>query len=98
MSKMADKMGEYSKVVTNIGERSKEIEKIVDASALSEQPNLLVLNAAIETARAGDADRDFAVVADEGRKLAEQSGGTAQNISLIIRSIQNDTMLAVKTM
>ena len=72
--------------------------RIHTISALAEQTNLLALNSAIEAARAGDAGRGFAVVADEVHKLAEQSGGAAQNISAIITGIQNDTMIAVETM
>ena len=88
-----------AEVVDNLGKRSKEIETIVDTiSAIAEQTNLLALNAAIEAARAGEHGRGFAVVSDEVRKLAEQSGLAAKNISELIQSILDDTDSAIKSM
>ena len=88
-----------SQVVTKLGERSREIGQIVDAiSGIAAQTNLLALNAAIEAARAGEQGRGFAVVADEVRKLAEQSQNAAKQISLLINEIQTDTGNAVLTM
>ena len=88
-----------AQVVTVLGERSKEIGQIVDTiSGIAGQTNLLALNAAIEAARAGEQGRGFAVVADEVRKLAEQSHDAAKKIATLITHIQNETATAVEAM
>ncbi len=99
MQQMASQMEEASQVVGTLGERSKEIGQIVETiSNIADQTNLLALNAAIEAARAGEAGRGFSVVAEEVRKLAEQSGEAASNISGLIGGIQRDTDAAVTAM
>jgi methyl-accepting chemotaxis protein len=83
--------------IRSLGERSKDIGKIVRLiDAIADQTNLLALNAAIEAARAGDAGRGFAVVADEVRKLAERSAKATGEIGEMVEGMQNDASRAVE--
>lgn len=88
-SRVSQQIALLSEHAKNIGTSTELISEITD------QTNLLALNAAIEAARAGDVGRGFAVVADEIRKLAEKTGGATDQIAIINKQIQEETIATV---
>ncbi len=99
MNAIRSQIQDTSKRIKRLGESSQEIGEITELiSDLTEQTNVLALNAAIQAASAGDAGRGFSVVAEEVQRLAERSADAAKQIAALVRAIQTDTQDAVAAM
>jgi twitching motility protein PilJ len=99
MNDIRGQIQETSKRIKRLGESSLEIGEIVELiSDITEQTNVLALNAAIQAASAGEAGRGFSVVAEEVQRLAERSGEATKQIDAIVKTIQSDTQDAVMAM
>ncbi|HEX7329292.1 MAG TPA: methyl-accepting chemotaxis protein [Casimicrobiaceae bacterium] len=99
MNDIRTQIQDTSKRIKRLGESSLEIGEIVELiSDITEQTNVLALNAAIQAASAGEAGRGFTVVAEEVQRLAERSGEATRQIEAIVKTIQADTQDAVGAM
>ncbi|MDW9402159.1 HAMP domain-containing protein [Pseudomonas soli] len=107
--KINETLGSINKLAENVSDASNEVKSLAEIASnvnvilvvirsIAEQTNLLALNAAIEAARAGEAGRGFAVVADEVRALACRTQESTSEIEQLIESIQNGTARAVSAM
>ena len=99
MDQIRDQIQETSKRIKRLGESSQEIGSIVELiNDISEQTNILALNAAVQAAAAGETGRGFAVVADEVQRLAERTSNATRRIEGLVQAIQADTNEAVNSM
>jgi twitching motility protein PilJ len=99
MDVLREQIQDTAKRIKRLGESSQEIGEIVDLiSDITEQTNVLALNAAIQAASAGEAGRGFSVVAEEVQRLAERSAEATKQIGALVKTIQGDTHDAVAAM
>lgn len=99
MDEIRERIQETAKRIKRLGESSQEIGEIVDMiSDITEQTNVLALNAAIQAASAGEDGRGFSVVAEEVQHLAERSAEATKQIGVLVKAIQGDTQDAMAAM
>lgn len=98
LNKMTNSFKDFITKISGLGENINHINEITNViNGIANQTNLLALNASIEAARAGEAGKGFTVVAEEIRKLAEQSRISSQNINSLIMGISKDTNIMLNT-
>jgi len=98
MDKIANEVKKSSEIVQRLGTRSSDIEKVLSViKDVTEQTNLLSLNAAILAAQAGEYGKSFSVVADEIRALSERTASSTREIGGIVQTIQSDISDAVSS-
>ncbi len=97
MLQNSDSTEKVGHAISQLDDKASEIQKIVSViGEIADQTNLLALNAAIEAARAGEQGKGFAVVADEVRKLAEQSASSSNDIEILLKDILEKTVKSVE--
>ncbi len=99
MVTLVNEIEQTARIIEALEARSQSVSSVLDViKGIAEQTNLLALNAAIEAARAGEAGRGFAVVADEVRKLATRSHDATGSIEDIVAQLQNEARAATEAM
>ncbi|MBS0288811.1 MAG: type IV pili methyl-accepting chemotaxis transducer N-terminal domain-containing protein [Proteobacteria bacterium] len=99
MERIKGQIQQTAKQIKRLGESSQEIGDTVSLiDDITDQTNILALNAAIQAAMAGEAGKGFAVVAEEVQRLAERSSLATKQIAMLVHAIQNDTSETVKSM
>lgn len=99
MERLAERVSSAEGTINRLQESSDRIEGVIDViGTIAEQTNLLALNAAIEAARAGEAGRGFAVVADEVRSLAGKTHDSTLEVQSMVEAIRNETASVVSIM
>lgn len=99
MNEIRTYIQETSKRIKRLGESSQEIGEIIALiSDITEQTNVLALNAAIQATAAGEAGRGFTVIAQEVQRLAERSAGATKQIGALVKTIQGDTKDTIAAM